>query len=310
MIGLMSNEPTRSETGATPRDQPTPEPTAPGSGDKSTTPETRSRLRARAIRTLKIVAVIVGVWLLLAYFVLPFLWRHYEHNPGLADAPKTTVTSQGIPGDPINVGLVGGERALVRAMLEAGWSPADPITLKSSLRIAESVVLKRPDPNAPVSNLFLFGRRQDLAFEKAVGGNARQRHHVRFWQWNDGDNQARPLWIGAATFDHSVGLSHRTGQVTHHIAPNVDAERDQVIKSLESADRLVQVYQVTGVGATLLGRNGGGDRYYTDGEVTLGVLTAGDSAATTLTRLANPPAVQIKQQLWSAIRPLIEATAQ
>ena len=34
-------------------------------------------------------------------------------------------------------------------MLAAGRTPADPITLKSSLRIAESVVLKRPDPTVP-----------------------------------------------------------------------------------------------------------------------------------------------------------------
>ena len=33
-----------------------------------------------------------------------------------------------------------------------------------------------------------------------------------------------------ATFDRSVGLSHPTGQITHHI----DAERDSVITALES----------------------------------------------------------------------------
>lgn len=290
--------------------QPTAGPNDSAPIDAPAAPERRSKRKARAIRVLKILTAVVVVWLLAAYVILPLLWRHYEHNPALADAPKTTVTSQGIAGDPINVGLIGAEEALVRAMLDAGWSPADPITLRSSLRIAESVVFKRPDPDAPVSNLFLFGRHQDLAFEKAVGGNARQRHHVRFWRWTDAAPGASPVWIGAATFDHSVGFSHRTGQVTHHIAPDVDAERDQVIHSLVRTNRLAEIYQVTGVGATLLGRNGGGDRYYTDGEVTLGVLAAGDTAVSTPTRLDNPPAVQIKEQLWSAIRPLIEATAQ
>ena len=73
----------------------------------------------------------------------------------------------------------------------------------------------------------------------------------------------------------SVGLSHDTGQVTHHIAPDIDAQRDGLIADLADAGRLTRVYQVTGVGATLFGRNGEGDRYHTDGELTVGVLAPG-----------------------------------
>ena len=51
-----------------------------------------------------------------------------------------------------------------------------------SLKIAESAVLHRPDPDAPVSPLYVFGRKQDLAFELDVGGSADQRHHVRWWR--------------------------------------------------------------------------------------------------------------------------------
>ncbi len=268
------------------------------------------RLRRWTIRGFKALAVVVGLWLLFAYVILPAIWRHYEHNPALADAPKTTVTSLGNPGDPLNVGLVGAEEEVVRSMLAAGWTPADPITLKSSLRIAESVVLKRPDPTAPVSNLYLFGRRQDLAFEKPVGGNARHRHHVRFWRWLEGGHAGLPLWIGSATFDVSVGFSHLTGQVTHHIAPDIDAERHQLIMDLVDAGWLTRIYQVTGVGATVAGRNGGGDHYDTDGELTIGVLAKQGAAGRQPDRLSNPPAVRLKEQLWSAIGPLLRAAAQ
>ena len=41
-----------------------------------------------------------------------------------------TRTSQDIPGDPLNVGLIGSQEDVVRAMHAAGWSPADPITSK------------------------------------------------------------------------------------------------------------------------------------------------------------------------------------
>ena len=62
-------------------------------------------------------------------------------------------------------------------MLAAGLaSSADPITLKSSLRIAESTDLPPLvcGEDAPVSNLYLFGRKEDLAFEKPVGDDARR----------------------------------------------------------------------------------------------------------------------------------------
>ncbi len=267
-----------------------------------------SRLRRWTIRMGTVLAVVLGVWLTLAYLVLPFIWRHYEHNPALAEAPKTTVTGQGIPGDPLNVGLIGAEEDVIRSMHAAGWSPADPITLRSCIRIAASVAFKRPDPDAPVSALFLFGHRQDLAFEKPVGGSARHRHHVRFWKWVDGGRAGRPLWIGSATYDVSVGFSHLTGQVTHHIASDIDAERHGLVQDLIDAGWLDKIYQVTGVGATVVGRNGGGDRYYTDGELTIAVLGA-QADADRPDRLANPAAVQLKEQLWSAIGPLLKATS-
>jgi hypothetical protein len=284
-----------------------PEPTFAGLPADAPPAKRAAVLRRWGFRGVTVLALVLGVWLLLAYVVLPLVWRHYEHNPALADAPKTTLTSQNIPGDPLNIGLIGDEVEVVKAMHAAGWNPADPITLRSSLRIASSVVFKRPDPDAPVSNLYLFGHHQDLAFEKSVGSSARQRHHVRFWKWAEGGGAGRPLWIGSATYDVSVGFSHRTGQVTHHIAPDIDAERHGMIHELVSAGWLDKIYQVTGVGATLVGRNGGGDRYYTDGELTIGVLGT-HADADVPDRLPNPPAVQLKEQLWSAIGPLLKGT--
>jgi hypothetical protein len=268
-------------------------------------PIVRSRYRRLLVLGAKITVVLLGVWLLAAYVILPAFWRHYEHHPALEDAPKTTLTSQGIPGDPLNVGLIGHEADVVASMLAAGWSPADPITLRSSLAIAASVVFKWPDPHAPVSSLFLFGRKQDLAFEKLVGGNARRRHHVRFWKSDALGSVGKPLYIGSATFDVKVGISHYNGEITHHIAADIDTERNGLINDLIDAARLVEIYEVTGVGATLLGRNGGGDRYFTDGELKIGILATGLEAERHPRLLPNPPVVQLKEQLWSAIRPLL-----
>jgi len=67
-------------------------------------------------------------------------------------------------------------------MHAAGWYPADPITLRSSVEIVGSVLLERQYKDAPVSNLYYLGRREDLAFEKPVGNSADHRNHVRFWK--------------------------------------------------------------------------------------------------------------------------------
>lgn len=245
----------------------------------------------------------IGSYLLFAYLLLPAVWHHYEHQPNLEDAPKVAVTHSGIPGDPLNVGLVGSQEEVVRAMLAAGWHPADAVTTRSSVHIAESVLLDRKYEDAPVSSLYVWGRKQDLAFEQLVGKSARERHHVRFWKSGEPAEDGRPTWLGAATFDRSVGLSHRTGQITHHIEADVDQERDNVLNTLIAARELIRTYQVTGVGLTLNGRNGGGDRYFTDGEITIGMISPNNVPSEIPPIVEpNPVAVEAKNRIWSWLR--------
>ena len=252
------------------------------------------------------VAIAIGSYLVLAYLLLPSLWRHYEHLPAMASMPKVTQGTDGLPGDPLNVALIGSEAAIQRAFAASGWKPADPITLRSSLAIAGSVVFDHPDLEAPVSNLLLFGRPQDLAFEKEVGSNARQRNHVRFWRTELRADDDRPVWVGGASFDQGAGLSHTTGQITHHIAPDLDHERDTLMRDLTTAGRLTALYDVTGIGPTADGRNAGGDRYFTDGELAVGVLASEDAAGKgTVAVLGSPTPVVIKNQLWSWLRPVL-----
>jgi hypothetical protein len=209
---------------------------------------------------------------LTCYLLLPAWWRHRARPVVWEEMPKTTHTAVGLPGDPLNVALVGSAEEIGAAMRAAGWRPADLTTWRSSLHIATSVLLNRPYPEAPVSNLYLWGRRQDLVFQRAAGKSARRRHHVRFWLAPEYEESGRPLWLGAATFDRSVGVSHYTGQVTHHIEADVDRERDQLVGDLQAAGRVARTYAVEGVGPTARGRNGGGDRYFTDGRIVVAVL--------------------------------------
>ena len=267
-------------------------------GVQSAAPPHRSRWKHAA----QLFLFIVMAYTLLAYLILPAVWTHYEHQKRLADLPMVTLTAQGIPGDPINVGLVGETKDVLCAMQAAGWYPADPVTLRSSIEIAGSVLLDRPYRDAPVSPLYYLGRREDFAFEKPVGSSADHRHHVRFWKVLEAGEEKRPVWLGDATFDRSVGVSHYTGAITHHIDADIDAERKLIASDLEAAGMVEARYQVTGVGPTLAGRNGGGDLYYTDGEVwIMRLVEACQKRTSPADIIPSPAATEIKDQIWHAV---------
>jgi LssY C-terminus len=225
-------------------------------------------------RGQKWLVVGVLVYFAVAYVALPFVWFAVEpRHPAMDGLPRIARTHNDIPGDPLNIALVGVEADLSTAMLAAGWHPADRLSLESCLRIAGDTVLRREYDDAPVSNLFVWGRKQDLAFEQPVGHDPRQRHHVRFWRSTKLDAQGRPLWIGGATFDRKVGLSHTTGQITHHISPDVDAERDKLLNDLQHAGKIDSVAWLDGFHQQQTGKNGGGDPYHTDGRLPIGILS-------------------------------------
>jgi hypothetical protein len=231
------------------------------------------RKASRSWRAALAFLAIASTYFLMAYIIVPLVWLGYEvRHPAIDETPGITTTSDDHPGDPINVALIGSEADVRRAMLAAGWFPADPLGIKSDLEIAAGTVLERPYDTAPVSDLYLWGRKEDLAFEQPVGDDPRQRHHVRFWKSAKLDSNAQPAWMGSASYDKKVGLSHTTGQITHHISADVDTERDHVIESLKPTGELVSVQVVDSFHKILEGRNGGGDAWHTDGRLFTGIL--------------------------------------
>ena len=195
-----------------------------------------------------------------------------DSHPALIDSPTHTTTSSGRIGDAINVAFIGSEEELHHMLSVSGWYAADPITSKTSFRIAADVVLRKPYPHAPVSNLYLWGRKQDAAFEQPVGNSPKQRHHVRFWQSHKVDSNSKPLWLGAATYDERVELSRTTGRITHKIAPNIDQERNKLVNDAIAAGKLHGYYWVEQFHQLAKGKNGGGDPYFTDRRLAVGVI--------------------------------------
>ncbi len=209
----------------------------------------------------------------IAYVLLPLAWfRYVERHPAFDEAPNITITSDDHPGDPLNVGLIGTEEQVKQLFKAAGWYRADALGLRSDLKIAADTVLEKSYDDAPVSSLFLFGRKEDLAYEQPVGGDPSKRHHVRFWKSAKVDQHDRPLWFGSATYDKRVGLSHTTGQITHHIDGDIDAEREHLFGDLTKTGEVVDEHFVDHFQKVDKGFNGGGDEWHTDGRLRIGTV--------------------------------------
>lgn len=218
---------------------------------------------------LTIVVLVPLFWFALAYGGLPRLWSHHEHKKIGSRDQIQAYTAQDIPGDPINLRISGSQAAITCAFKRAGWSIADAVSLRSAVQIGSSVVLQRPYPDAPVSPLYFQDQMQAVAFEKDQGVSADMRHHVRFWQ------AGKDQWFGAATFDRGVGLSLFTLQITHHIGPDVDRDRDMAGDVLQKGGARFTGAEPNRIPPNQWHRNGGGDRYRTDGMIRDYAMPAG-----------------------------------
>lgn len=221
-----------------------------------------------------------------AYVILPYAVRMGLKFSQLRHVPSFTVAADGLPADPVNLALYGTKEQLRTAFAAIGWVEAENLTLASSWRMTKAFVLNRPYPTAPFSTLFLFGRGQDIGFQKAIGDSPRRRHHVRFWARSIGQAQDFDLasfwlntdippegasvpWVGAATKDTGFGLTKLTFQITHATDADANAERDYVISVLREADTIGPIAWEN-TGDRIDGEHI--NRYITDGDVAIAAL--------------------------------------
>ena len=234
-----------------------------------------------------IVAVAV-TYAIAAYIILPRVVRMSLKVLQRKSVPSFTVTGDGFPGDPVNLALVGTFAQLRVAFAAAGWTEADPLGLKSSWGMVVAFVLNRPYPAAPFSTLYLFGRGQDVGFQKAIDGSPRKRHHIRFWAlsaervedtlntaafWLNADRppleEMIVLWVGAGTKDTGFSVTKFTFQVTHATDSDANAERDFIIGELKRSGAVADVTWHQEGERLNLGRV---NHYVADGEVAVARL--------------------------------------
>jgi hypothetical protein len=192
-----------------------------------------------------------------------------EVRRALAALPCCTTDASGKSfGDPLNLVVVGGtDEEVYPAFLRRGWYETEQIYGRSVWRTLRSFLFGSRYRYSPVSPLYVFGRPQDIALQKARQ-TVHERNHLRLWRapFRFGD---RPVWIGQISRDVGVRFTPRTWNLTTHaIDPDVDESRFYLFQDLLASQKLAAIGYVGGVGAAPLERpreNLTGDPYFTDG---------------------------------------------
>lgn len=168
-------------------------------------------------------------------------------------------------GDPLNLVVVGDLDDVYYTFIRAGWDETETIYGGSALKTSVSAVFGGRYRYSPISALYVFGRGQDVAFQKARG-SIHERNHLRLWL-APMRFEGKPVWIGQISRDIGVRFTWKT-ITTHKIDPDVDETRFNLIQDLLYAQGLAKFAYVKGVGAATIDQPRGnltGDPYFTDG---------------------------------------------
>jgi hypothetical protein len=188
----------------------------------------------------------------------------------LANAPQRASSKDGKPGDPLNLVVIGSAGQIVQAFQQAGWSAAEKKTSTSIFDTVRAVMDSQGYGKAPVSELYVYGRAEDLAFEKMFN-TFNKRHHLRLWRTDTRTPDGREIWLGAAT--HDIGLEPtNTGSISHAIDPNLDDERSKVGADLAVSGSVAAEKLVNRPNPLSQGLTATGGKWHTDGALLVIVL--------------------------------------
>jgi membrane-associated phospholipid phosphatase len=179
--------------------------------------------------------------------------------------PLYSETLTGKTMEPINFIYLGSQQQIEHLFLSHGWYKADASTLSNTLKALSVGFQGHQYLNAPVTPSYLAGKPENLAFQKPTKSNSlRQRHHTRLWRTDYKLADGREIWVATASFDEGIEFAGPAKLPTHHIDPNIDAERAYIANSLGLTD-VVYLHVVS----PQAGTNASGDTFFTDGKALL-----------------------------------------
>jgi len=170
-------------------------------------------------------------------------------------------------GDPLNLVIIGGLEDAFPALVRRGWRLTEETWLGSVTRMISSALSGERYRYAPISPLYLYGRAQDIALQKARD-NVHQRNHLRLWL-SPLRFHGKSVWVGQISRDIGTRLTiHSPYLTTHKIDPDVDEARAAMTEDLFYSQNLNKIGFVGGVGVAPKASPRGNlttDPYYTDG---------------------------------------------
>jgi len=143
---------------------------------------------------------------------------------------RTQAPSSGRSSDLTNVLFVGSHDQIAAAFSAAGWTQANPASLRRRINWIRAAGELRGDVAAPMSVLLLNGAEPDMSWEKGLN-DVSKRHHIRMWR-EDTTWRGQEMWVGAATRDIHFAYLRKGGTLSHKIEEDVDQERDKVAYDL------------------------------------------------------------------------------
>ena len=191
-------------------------------------------------------------------------------------------------GDPLNLVIIGGVEDTFSSLVRRGWSPTEVTWKGSVMRMMSSAMSRDRYPYAPISNLYLFGRPQDIALQKARD-NIHQRNHLRLWR-STMLYHGKPVWVGQISRDIGSRLTiHSPTLTTHKIDPDVDEAGRALMEDLAYSQGLRAIGLVRGVGAAP--KSAPRENLTTDPYFTAGIRSVllFDSTLTSLTQIEMLP---------------------
>ena len=168
-------------------------------------------------------------------------------------------------GDPINLVIIGEPDDVYYAFIRAGWDETETVYKGSAWKTMRSFVGGGEYRYSPVSALYVYGRAQDVAFQRARD-NIHERNHLRLWM-SPNLYEGKPVWLGQISRDIGVRFTRKT-ITTHKIDPDVDETREFLLENLVYSQALEKFAYLGGVGAAPIDQPRGnltGDPYFTDG---------------------------------------------
>jgi hypothetical protein len=191
-----------------------------------------------------------------------------ELRKKLEELPSFTTNADGDEyGDPLNLFLIGEPNDIVPALVRRNWHATEITWSRAIMRTIKSFLQGERYRYSPISPLYVFGRPQDIGWQKARR-TINERNHMRFWL-SPIRFRGKKVFVGQISRDIGVKFTLKSPTIsTHIIDPDVDEARRYFVEDLAYSQATAKIGYVKGVGVVNREEprlNLVGDPFYTDG---------------------------------------------